>query len=349
MNPKIVDVARQFGCNPVSVESLTEGLIHQTYKATTVDGITIILQQVNTSVFKEPDLIINNYAIINDHLNKKGLLKIPSPRKTLDNKNSSIDEHGVFWRAFQFIHNTSTETTPSVQKIFSAAVCYGQFTKSLIDLDITKLSPTITDFHNLNFRYRQLRDAISQASPDRLKRAAQLLAVTEEKKSLVSFYNNLSTNNEFKLRAMHHDAKLSNILFDRTSGHATCPIDLDTTMPGYFFSDLGDMVRSMTPDVQEDTSTKSIAIRKDYYQAILDGYLSDMGDVFTQTEKTFIHHAGPMMVYMQAIRFLADYLSNDVYYKISYSDQNFDRAVNQFMLLQKLEEFLASEYNYEIK
>ena len=92
-----------------------------------------------------------------------------------------------------------------------------------------------------------------------------------------------------------------------------------------------------------------ITIQKDFYDAILTGYQSGIGDALTQTEVEHIHHAGLIMIYMQAIRFLTDYLSNDVYYKISHSDQNFDRAANQLTLLEKLEVFLETDYGYKIR
>jgi hypothetical protein len=47
---------------------------------------------------------------------------------------------------------------------------------------------------------------------------------------------------------------------------------------------------------------------------------------------------------MQSLRFLTDFLNNDVYYQTNYREQNFHRAKNQFLLLRRLEEFLNEEY-----
>lgn len=340
--------ASHFGLDTPVLETLTDGLIHGTYKAS-MPGRAIILQQVNTSVFKKPGQIITNYKTIQKHVSTTGRLKIPSLLQTTNKQDFWIDEDNSFWRAYEYFENTSTEAAPSVNKIFSAAVCYGEFMLALSDLDIHDLSPSIPDFHNLNFRYQQLQAAISKADASRLKKSEGLLHQAEKRKALVDFYNNLGANPQFKLRAMHHDAKLSNILFDRSSGAAVCPIDLDTTMPGYFFSDLGDMIRSMVSPAGENASASNIMIRKDYYAAIIEGYRTGIGAAFTEAENNSIHHAGLLLIYMQAIRFLADYLSNDVYYKTAYAEQNLDRTANQFVLLEKLENFLEREYQYKIK
>lgn len=349
MDNQVKEIAKHFGSPPSSIESLTEGLIHKTYKVSFADGLTIILQQVNTAVFTDPKKIIRNYQLLQQHLDTHGGIKIPQLRKTKAGGELYYEGNSC-WRAFEFIVHSRTENLPTTkEKIFSAAQCYGTFLRSLSDMDVGKLQPAIAGFHDLNNRYNQLQHAKQSATQDRLIASKMWLEKIESRKSLVDFYNHAIQNSEFKIRPMHHDCKLSNILFDSRSNQAICPIDLDTVMPGYFFSDMGDMVRSMASETEEDSPANKIIIRKDFYEAILNGYLSGVGKAFTQTELSHIHHAGLIMIYMQAIRFLADYLSNDVYYKISRPTQNFDRAVNQLTLLEKLEEFLETDYRYKIK
>lgn len=345
----VLGVAEQFGFEGTSAESLTEGLIHKTYKITSADGSAIILQQINTSVFTDPTKIIENYQLLYNHLLHEDGIKIPELKKTIAGSELYFEDN-FCWRAFEYITNSYTENLPTTkEKIFSAAQCYGIFVSSLSTLDARKLQPTIVGFHDLNNRYNQLQQAIQSSTQSRLADSKTLLEKVESRKSLVDFYNHIVRNPEFAIRAMHHDCKLSNILFDMNTRQAICPIDLDTVMPGYFFSDVGDMVRSMASETAEDSSAEKITIRKDFYDAILKGYLSGIGKAFTPKELDHIHHACLMMTYMQAIRFLADFLSNDVYYKISYATQNFDRAVNQLTLLEKLEEFLEADYQYKIR
>lgn len=153
---------------------------------------------------------------------------------------------------------------------------------------------------------------------------------------------------DFKNRIMHHDCKLSNVLFHTITNEAITPIDLDTLMGGYFFSDLGDMIRSMVSGKGESESLKEISIDGKIYEALVGGYLVGMGDAFTKKEHKHIHHSGLIMIYMQALRFLSDYLLGDVYYKTAYKKENLDRAQNQLKLLESLEQFLEKTYRYEI-
>jgi Ser/Thr protein kinase RdoA (MazF antagonist) len=345
----VVFAAEQFKFYAPFFEMLTDGLIHKTYKVT-ANNKSAILQQVNTNVFKNPEQVVNNYHAVYDHLVNTNSIKIPEALKTKDGTFLWVDAENSCWRAFTYISNTYTESLPAAQeKIFSAAASYGAFTKALSGLDPTSLSETILGFHDLNNRYQQLQHAVTNAPTERLTSSKELLGKIEHRKNLVDFYNKLKNIPEFKLRAMHHDCKLSNILFDRSSGKAVCPIDLDTVMPGYFFSDVGDMIRSMISDQDENAPAESVSVNKSVYQAIISGYQSGIGNSFTNTENKFIHHSGMLMLYMQAIRFLADYLSNDTYYKIDYPEQNFNRALNQITLLEKLEDFLKAEYAYPIK
>lgn len=339
----VVFAAERFGFYAPFFEVLTDGLIHKTFNVR-ANNRSAILQQVNTHVFKDIDAVTGNYQRIYEHLERGGKLRIPAMLKTVDGQFTWIDKESSCWRAFEFIFNTHTENLPaSPEKIFSAAKCYGAFTAALDDFDTQNLKPTIPGFHDLENRYNHLQLSVSHASHERVNKSRVLLEKFEHRKHLVDFYTGLKNNPDFRLRAMHHDTKLSNILFNKTSGQAVCPIDLDTVMPGYFFSDVGDMIRSMVSAHDENAPADSVTIDPDTYQAIISGYEAGIGDSFTLTEQQHIHRSGMIMLYMQGIRFLADYLSNDVYYKISYPEQNFERALNQVTLLEKLERFVASD------
>ena len=59
--------------------------------------------------------------------------------------------------------------------------------------------------------------------------------------------------------------------------------------------------------------------------------------VFPTNPQTF-YFAGEMMIYMQALRFLTDYLLNDRYYGRKYPTHNKVRAENQIRLMQAFQE-----------
>jgi thiamine kinase-like enzyme len=142
---------------------------------------------------------------------------------------------------------------------------------------------------------------------------------------------------------IHHDTKISNVLFDDEQ-NGLCVIDLDTVMPGYYLSDVGDMLRTyLSPANEEETNLFKVYIREDIFSAIYRGYMSEMGDVLSEAEKRNFIFSGKMMIYMQAIRFLADFLNNDVYYGAKYPGHNLTRAKNQFKLLK---EYIKTEERF---
>ncbi|HTQ27029.1 MAG TPA: phosphotransferase, partial [Puia sp.] len=313
-------------------------------------GRSIVLQAINAAVFKQPDNILYNYALLFQYLSeKKTPVQIPAPVKTRSGNLGWRDEERHFWRATTFMEESyAPDTVNDPVSAKTVARCFASLTRSLDGLDPGRLRVIIPDFHNLTFRYAQLEASITAASMERLLKSTHVISELRERKYLLNFYESLAGHPDYPDRVMHHDCKISNILFHTGSGRPVCPVDLDTMMPGKFFSDLGDMIRSMAASVEENSQQwEDIDIRPDFYRAILEGYLEEMGGLFTKKEKTNIHYAGLLMIYMQALRFLADFLGNDVYYKTSYPEQNLHRALNQLLLLEKLEAFLSQAYSFD--
>lgn len=336
---------------PVSTSPLSSGLIHQTYHAwdnNQTEGI--VLQKINEKIFPSPHKIVNNYSLVYKHLCREGTLQIPEPLQTSTGEWLWLDEYNHSWRANSYVVNSYTECSPiTANKAKRAARCFAKLTQELKKLNPALLEVVLHDFHNLSWRFDQFQTSLNHGIEDRLRQSKTMIDEIAQKKHYIDFYISLSQDDAFKQRTMHHDCKLSNILFHQKTGEAICPIDLDTLMSGYYFSDLGDMVRSMAASVDEsEKDVRKIFIRKEVYMALVEGYLEKMVNVLTQKEKTYVHHSGLLIIYMQSMRFLTDYLQGDVYYKTSYSTQNYDRARNQLALLGKLETFLWDKYQYVI-
>ncbi len=246
----------------------------------------------------------------------------------------------------EFVHHSySPLTAENEEAAYTMSKNFAAFTRSLEGLNAKDLIEIIPDFHNLSFRYRQFEEAVANGIPDRLMNSSHLISSLKERRPLVDFYETLGDAKKYPVRLMHHDCKISNILFDSNTGRVICPVDLDTLMPGKFVSDLGDMIRTMACSENEDsTNWEAIRIRAPFYHAILKGYLEGIGPILTEEEKKNIHYSGLLLVYMQALRFLSDFLQGDKYYKTTYPDQNLNRALNQITLLEKLESFLKAGY-----
>jgi len=348
----VIKAATQFIGNgsDISVEPIGSGLIHQTYKAKKgKDDHAVVLQAINTNVFRSAEDIMSNYALLYEFLqHQHNGNKIPAPIITDDGNLIWKDAANNNWRATEFISDSfSPLIANNEEAAYTVAKSFAAFTKSLSELDINSLKEIIPNFHNLSFRFKQFEDSIKSASQERLLKSTHVIAELRQRKKLVDFFEHVQHSKEYPTRVMHHDCKISNILFDKNSGKVICPVDLDTVMPGKFFSDLGDMIRSMACTVDENSiEWEKIDIRPSFYKAILNGYVEGIGDIFTSEEKKNIHYAGLILIYMQSLRFITDYLNNDIYYKITYNEQNLSRAMNQLILLEKLEEFLKTEYSF---
>ena len=334
------------------VEPLKSGLINHSYKITRkINGEPFLLQQINPNVFPKPEAVLRNYELLWNHLQYDRIpFVIPKTKSFADGSSFFIDRHKHYWRAFEFIKGTETRTIAGdADQARAVAETFAGFTACFKNFKIERLQKTIPDFHNLSSRFKQFINSLHSGNFERLGKGAALVDELKKREHYVNFYEVLLESDEFPLRVMHHDAKIANVLFEQVSGRVACPIDFDTAMPGYFYSDLGDMIRSMACNHDENNIAFSeLTIRKDFYEAIVAGYLSIMDKQFTPSEKKYIHYSGIIMLYMQALRFLTDFMNSDKYYKTYYKDQNFDRAKNQFILLQKLEEFLLKNYQFKV-
>jgi len=340
---QIEEAASKYGNGQPSLEKLGHGLIHHTYKVSFSHDNAIVLQSINQSTFPQPNNIIRNYRLMQDWLRTQNNGQIAELVKTKNGEDSWTDEAGNFWRATRFIQNSYASSIPgSAEEVFLTARSFARFTRSLAGLRVTELSVTIPDFHNLEKRYEQFEVAVKKAAIGRLLKSTHVISEARERFRLVDFYREVAaTETEYPTRIMHHDCKISNILFDKATREVICPVDLDTVMPGKFFSDIGDMIRTMACTEEENsTAWENIGVKEDYYRAIVNGYLAGIGDNLTEKEKEHIHQSGLIITYMQCLRFLTDFLNNDIYYQTTYPEQNLNRALNQLILLEKLEEFV---------
>ena len=323
--------------NDVESKPFGTGLINHTWTVCAAEK-KFILQRINQQVFKAPADIAANIRMIGNYLkeNFPGYLFVTA-EKTMQQQDLVFDEHQGYFRLFPFVKNSHTvDVVNTPQQAYEAAKQFGHFTRLLAGFPTKELQITLPDFHNLPLRYQQFNTALLNGDPVRIKEAAATILFLQQHIDIVTTSQSIPNNPAFKKRVTHHDTKISNVLFD-DSEKGLCVIDLDTVMPGYFISDVGDMLRTyLSPVSEEESDFSQIEIRANYFKAIAEGYLSEMNEVLSSTEKQHFVYAGKFMIYMQALRFITDYINNDVYYGSKYQGQNFIRAKNQVVLLEKL-------------
>jgi len=331
-------VLLSFGLDPshYKIEPFGSGLINYTLKVTG-NGQDYILQKINSSVFKAPESIAQNLVLLQKYFKSTHpeylfVGALPSVNNDLLIKADKND----YYRLFPFVKGSKTVNFITKPKeAFEAARQFGRFTRMLKDFDATKLKYTLIDFHNLQLRFDQFKQAYQNADTKLLELASAEIKQVYEHYNILQSYNQLIADKDIPLRVIHHDTKISNVLFDKEL-NGMCVIDLDTVMPGYYISDVGDMMRTyLSPANEEETDLSKISIREDIFADICKGYMQEMGNILTETEKKYFIFSGKFMIYMQALRFLTDFLNGDIYYEVKYPKHNLMRAKNQFDLLNK--------------
>ncbi len=333
-------ILRSFDLDPAIYHAKTfgSGLIHSTYLVTLADEPRYILQQVNHHVFRKPEDIAHNLRIIGN------FLKVNQPDYTFTNPITDkegqdyVMDDGNYYRLYAFVPGTHTiDLCTKPEQAYEAAFQFGKFTSVLTDLRTDMLRYTIPGFHDLINRYNQFLEALQKGDPGRIASTKELAQRMLDRNSIVDRYQHIQNDPYFKKRVTHHDTKISNVLFN-DSHKGVCVIDLDTVMPGYFISDLGDMIRTyVSPASEEEPDLEMIMIRKDFVKAIFQGYNDQMGGNLSEKERSSFVYSGKFMIYMQALRFYTDHLNMDVYYGAKYENHNLVRANNQIRLLTELE------------
>jgi len=321
----------------VKLEKIGTGLINHTWKVSVHDQ-AYILQRINQDVFSSPTDIAYNMKLISDYLQlHHPEYNFIAPLSSQQGRSLIYREGEGYFRLFPFVNGShSKDTVETAGQAYEAARQFGRFTRLLSGMDVSRLRITIPSFHDLEYRYEEFLTALDLGNPARVKETKGLSQMLIQQAGIVEEYKRIKADPSFKLRVTHHDTKISNVLFD-AGGKGICIIDLDTLMPGYFISDIGDMMRTyLSPVNEEGKNTDDIFIRENFYRAIVEGYHEEMKDELTPSEKDHFYYAALFMTYMQALRFLTDYLNNDRYYVPVYAGQNLVRAKNQSVLLERL-------------
>jgi len=320
------------------IKQFGNGLINSTWIAFSHTGEKYILQRVNTTIFKNPDAIVRNIRLISNYLKKEfPNYLLPTPMQT-PGEEELIWNEGNCFRLVPFVtgsHTVNVVETPA--QAYAAARAFGKFTRLLSGFNSDLLEETLPHFHDLSHRFDEFKLVLDAALPALKAKASEAISFVLENTWIIDRYEDIIKDSAFEKRIIHHDTKISNVLFDKDD-RVLCVIDLDTVMPGYFISDLGDMIRTyVCPVSEEERDFEQIVIRPEYLRAVLQGYLSEMGSELNPVEKRYLVYSGLFMTYMQAMRFLTDYLDNDRYYGAKYEGHNLTRALNQARLFTELE------------
>ncbi|MCI6374261.1 MAG: aminoglycoside phosphotransferase family protein [Clostridiales bacterium] len=352
MERKTIEMARRFALpqGEITAEPYGNGHINDTLCVCvkTQEGTRrYIMQRVNRYVFKRPEDVIANIARVTEYL--RGIIAAEGgdpARETLtlvptaDGKLFAYDEDGELWRMYLFIEETISRDLPDTPELFAlSGAAFGRFQRQMGGFPAASLVESIPDFHNTPARYAQLMDAVARNEAGRLGEVGEELAFCRRYEREVHTLLDALAAGEIPLRVTHNDTKLNNVLLDAQTGRGVCVIDLDTVMPGLAAYDFGDSIRFGATTAEEDERDLSkVSLSLPMFEAFARGFLGEAGQVMGRREIELLPMGAKLMTLECGMRFLADYLNGDKYFRIHRPGHNLDRAHTQFALVRSMEE-----------
>ncbi len=345
---EIFEIAKKFNLpsEPVGYTECKIGHINSTYFVDLEDGDKYVLQNINTGIFKDPDILMNNIVGVTSHIRKKLESEGKDPfRGTLkffcsvDGLYYYKDEDGRCWRLYKYVDNVdcyqSADSTELLERVGNA---FGHFQMQLADYDAGKLRETIPNFHNTSSRLNDFKIALEKDAAGRAAAIADDVAFVLDHSEVCSYIMDRIADGTLPLRVTHNDTKLNNILMDHETGEPICIIDLDTIMPGSVLFDFGDAIRFGASSAAEDeTDLSKVYMREDAFDAFAKGFVTGLEGSLSDDEIMELPMGALIITLETGIRFLTDYLNGDTYFRIHYPQHNLDRARNQFALVRDME------------
>lgn len=301
-----------------------------------------ILQRINTNVFKDPNSVMENIVNVTEYLRAEIVKNGGDPEretmnviKTKLGKNCYMADSNNYFRMYKFVSNSiSFDTAEEPSLLFEAGKSFGKFQRMLDGFDAGLLHETIVDFHNTPKRIEQLEAAIKKNYENRAALVSAELDAAKKYSKYASLITDAMADGSVPSRVTHNDTKLNNVLFDKDTHKGICVIDLDTVMPGSILYDFGDALRfGASSGAEDETDLSKIYFDLEKYKSFAEGFLGEVGECLTKREIELLPESVIIMTYECGIRFLADYLNGDVYFKIHRENHNLDRARTQLKLV----------------
>ena len=335
-------VASAFALKGRYLDSIAHGSghIHETFRgrfAVAGRRRSVILQRLNIQVFPDPYALTRNLVAVIAALRKSygphASRRVLPVIETRSGDFLHRDEHGEFWRCFEFIEDSrSIDRVSDAEEAFAVARAFGDFASRLAPAAL-ELAELIPGFHDTPARLVHLEKAAARDARSRRKRVSAEVRQVQALAPIAPLLVNALDRCLIPNRIAHNDAKINNVLFDANSGEALCVIDLDTAMPGTPLFDFGDLVRTASCRAAEDaTALETVEMDPELYTALREGFLAGASGTLDDREIGLMPVAGVVISFETGVRFLTDYLNGDVYFRVRHAEQNLHRARCQLAL-----------------
>lgn len=327
------------------------GHINDTYFVTCLAGTgktnRYILQKMNHEVFKDPDGLMENVTGVTEFLQKKIRENGGDPQREALNVilvrgggSYWKEEDGTFWRVYRFVEGAdSFDAVKRPEDFYESAVAFGHFQKLLEDYPAESLHETIPNFHNTVDRLRQFKEAVAKDAVGRAAQVKEEIQFVLDREADCHVICDMLASGEIPLRVTHNDTKLNNIMLDKETGKGICVIDLDTVMPGSALYDYGDSIRfGANTGAEDEKDLSKISCDLELFALYTKGFIEGCGGSLTETEIRMLPMGAKLMTLECGMRFLADYLEGDHYFKIHRPEHNLDRCRTQFAMVKDMED-----------
>jgi Ser/Thr protein kinase RdoA (MazF antagonist) len=334
----------------IAIEEYGNGNVNDTFLVTldSKEEKHFILQRINTQVFRRPELVMLNMRTFSEHVRQRlqGATLSPGRRWEVvrvllaeDGEDHWIDPAGSFWRAISFIDGSqSFDTIEDIGHAEEVGFALGMFHNLLSDLPSERLADTLEGFHITPRYLHRYDEVLAQNRPSKSVEVDYALQFIKERRAWAKVLEDAKGKGRLRLRPIHGDPKVNNVMMDNATGQAISIVDLDTVKPGLVHYDIGDCLRSGCNPLGEETEQwEMVRFDPELCQAILQGYLSLARDFLTQSDYEYLYDAIRLISFELGLRFFTDYLEGNVYFKANHQEHNLARALVQFKLTESIE------------
>lgn len=305
--------------NPLSIKKVETGLLNQTYIVRTSNGI-FVLQKLHPAI--SLPACTNNYFHVTRFLLKQG--KISQAVQITNENKLWLETDASKWRLLVGVEGEVYTVTPNQTVAFEAGKLLAEFHTSVNHYP-EELEPSLP-----MFQYEIVLKKLLAYEPKFLSSGNQ--TVVESFLLLKENLSNLLLPKDLPSQIIHTDPKISNFLFSK-QGQGICMIDLDTIQKLSPLYDIGDCVRSLCGNEEDDPKN---TFHQEKYKAIIEGYYSVTHNL-TEQEIKLIPQACQLVMLGLAARFLNDYIDDNYFGwdESKYSDRkehNLARTLGQIFL-----------------